>query len=398
MSSKKLETTLVSAGRSKKFTLGSVNPVIQRASSLVFDSVKAKKHATINRGKGELFYGRRGTLTHFALQEAMTELEGGAGCVLYPCGAAAISNAILAFVSAGDHVLMTGSAYEPAQSFCDKILSRMQVSTRYFDPLIGSAIGKLVQPNTKVVFLESPGSITMEIQDIPAIVRAIRAVSPKVIIIMDNTWAAGVLFKPLDFDIDISIQSGTKYLIGHSDAMLGIAVANARCWEQLREDSYLMGQMVDADSAYLASRGLRTLGVRLKQHEANGIDVANWLAQRPEVAHVYHPALPDCQGHEFYQRDFSGCNGLFSFELKHRLTQQQFENYLDNFHHFSMAFSWGGFESLILAYQPEDIKAIRKYEATAPQGTLVRVHIGLENTQDLIEDLAAGFARIASAQ
>ncbi|CAM3299761.1 MULTISPECIES: cystathionine beta-lyase [Yersinia] len=398
MSSKKLETTLISAGRSKKFTLGSVNPVIQRASSLVFDSVKAKKHATINRGKGELFYGRRGTLTHFALQEAMTELEGGAGCVLYPCGAAAISNAILAFVSAGDHVLMTGSAYEPAQSFCDKILSRMQVSTSYFDPLIGSAVGKLVQPNTKVVFLESPGSITMEIQDIPAMVRAIRAVSPKVIIMMDNTWAAGVLFKPLDFDIDISIQSGTKYLIGHSDAMLGIAVANARCWEQLREDSYLMGQMVDADSAYLASRGLRTLSVRLKQHEANGIDVANWLAQRPEVAHVYHPALPDCQGHEFYKRDFSGCNGLFSFELKHRLNQQQFENYLDNFHHFSMAFSWGGFESLILAYQPEDIKAIRKYEAIAHQGTLVRVHIGLENTQDLIEDLAAGFARIASAQ
>ncbi|CNK44684.1 cystathionine beta-lyase [Yersinia mollaretii] len=394
----KLETLLVSAGRSKKFTQGSVNTVIQRASSLVFDSVKAKKQATINRGNGALFYGRRGTLTHFSLQEAMTELEGGAGCVLYPCGAAAISNAILSFVSAGDHVLMTGSAYEPAQSFCDKILSRMNVTTTYFDPLIGAGITALITPETKVVFLESPGSITMEIQDIPAMVKAIRAVAPEMIIMMDNTWAAGVLFKALDFDIDISIQSGTKYIIGHSDAMLGIAVANARCWEQLREDSYLMGQMVDADTAYLASRGLRTLSVRLKQHEKNSIEIAHWLAQRPEVAAVYHPALPSCKGHEFYLRDFTGCNGLFSFELKEELTQPQLEAYLDHFTHFSMAFSWGGFESLILGYQPKDIRAIRRYEGEGIKGTLFRLHIGLESVQDLQDDLTAGFERIKTVQ
>ncbi|CQD37512.1 cystathionine beta-lyase [Yersinia mollaretii] len=394
----KLETLLVSAGRSKKFTQGSVNTVIQRASSLVFDSVKAKKQATINRGNGALFYGRRGTLTHFSLQEAMTELEGGAGCVLYPCGAAAISNAILSFVSAGDHVLMTGSAYEPAQSFCDKILSRMNVTTTYFDPTIGAGITALITPETKVVFLESPGSITMEIQDIPAMVKAIRAVAPEMIIMMDNTWSAGVLFKALDFDIDISIQSGTKYIIGHSDAMLGIAVANARCWEQLREDSYLMGQMVDADTAYLASRGLRTLSVRLKQHEKNSIEIAHWLAQRPEVAAVYHPALPSCKGHEFYLRDFTGCNGLFSFELKEELTQSQLEAYLDHFTHFSMAFSWGGFESLILGYQPKDIRAIRRYEAEGIKGTLFRLHIGLESVQDLQDDLTAGFERIKTVQ
>lgn len=394
----KLETLLVSAGRSKKFTQGSVNTVIQRASSLVFDSVKAKKQATINRGNGALFYGRRGTLTHFSLQEAMTELEGGAGCVLYPCGAAAISNAILSFVSAGDHVLMTGSAYEPAQSFCDKILSRMNVTTTYFDPTIAAGITALITPETKVVFLESPGSITMEIQDIPAMVKAIRAVAPEMIIMMDNTWSAGVLFKALDFDIDISIQSGTKYIIGHSDAMLGIAVANARCWEQLREDSYLMGQMVDADTAYLASRGLRTLSVRLKQHEKNSIEIAHWLAQRPEVAAVYHPALPSCKGHEFYLRDFTGCNGLFSFELKEELTQSQLEAYLDHFTHFSMAFSWGGFESLILGYQPKDIRAIRRYEAEGIKGTLFRLHIGLESVQDLQDDLTAGFERIKTVQ
>lgn len=288
----KLETALVSAGRSKKFTQGSVNTVIQRASSLVFESVKAKKHATINRGNGELFYGRRGTLTHFSLQEAMTELEGGAGCVLYPCGAAAISNAILSFVATGDHVLMTGSAYEPAQSFCDKILSRMNITTTYFDPMIGAGIASLITPKTKVIFLESPGSITMEVQDIPAMVAAIRAVAPDVVIMMDNTWAAGVLFKALDFDIDISIQSGTKYIIGHSDAMLGIAVANARCWEQLREDSYLMGQMVDADTAYLASRGLRTLSVRLKHMRKTALkSLTGWQSARKWRWFI----IPHCQ-------------------------------------------------------------------------------------------------------
>lgn len=394
MKSEHIETALIGAGRTKRYTQGAVNPVTQRASSLVFDSVAAKKHATANRAKGELFYGRRGTLTHFAFQEAMTELEGGAGCVLYPCGAAAVSNAILSFVSAGDHVLVTGSAYEPTQDFCTHILGRMNVSTTYFDPLIGAAIGDLVRPNTRVVFLESPGSITMEVQDIPAIVQAVRAVNPEVVIMIDNTWAAGVLFKALDFGIDISIQAGTKYIIGHSDYMLGTAVANARCWDQLREYSYLMGQMVDADTAYMASRGLRTLGVRLKQHQQSSIAVAQWLAARPEVARVNHPALPGSKGHEFYQRDFSGCSGLFSFVLKQHLSDQQLADYLDNFRHFTMAYSWGGFESLILANQPEELAAIRPAGGIDFSGTLVRLHIGLENTEDLIDDLAAGFERI----
>ncbi|ATA20617.1 cystathionine beta-lyase [Gibbsiella quercinecans] len=394
MKSEHIETALIGAGRTKRYTQGAVNPVTQRASSLVFDSVAAKKHATANRAKGELFYGRRGTLTHFAFQEAMTELEGGAGCALYPCGAAAVSNAILSFVSAGDHVLVTGSAYEPTQDFCTHILGRMNVSTTYFDPLIGAAIGDLVQPNTRVVFLESPGSITMEVQDIPAIVQAVRAVNPEVVIMIDNTWAAGVLFKALEFDIDISIQAGTKYIIGHSDYMLGTAVANARCWDQLREYSYLMGQMVDADTAYMASRGLRTLGVRLKQHQQSSIAVAQWLAARPEVARMNHPALPGSKGHEFYQRDFSGCSGLFSFVLKQRLSDQQLADYLDNFRHFTMAYSWGGFESLILANQPEELAAIRPAGGIDFSGTLVRLHIGLENIEDLIDDLAAGFERI----
>lgn len=394
MADKHLDTALVNAGRSKKYTQGSVNSVIQRASSLVFDTVEAKKHATRNRANGELFYGRRGTLTHFSLQEAMCELEGGAGCALFPCGAAAVANTILAFVEQGDHVLMTNTAYEPSQDFCTKILAKLGVTTSWFDPLIGADIARLVRPETRVVFLESPGSITMEVHDVPAIVAAVRQVAPEAIIMIDNTWAAGILFKALDFGIDISIQAGTKYLIGHSDAMMGTAVANARCWPQLRENAYLMGQMLDADTAYMTSRGLRTLGVRLRQHHESSLRIAEWLAQHPQVARVNHPALPGSKGHEFWKRDFTGSSGLFSFVLSKRLNDAELAEYLDNFSLFSMAYSWGGFESLILANQPEQIAHIRPDAEVDFSGTLIRLHIGLENVDDLQADLAAGFARI----
>ncbi|HEB4872623.1 TPA: cystathionine beta-lyase [Kluyvera ascorbata F0526] len=394
MVDKHLDTALVNAGRCKKYTQGSVNSVIQRASSLVFDTVAAKKHATHNRANGELFYGRRGTLTHFSLQEAMCELEGGAGCALFPCGAAAVANTILAFVEQGDNVLMTNTAYEPSQDFCTKILGKLGVTTSWFDPMIGEGIAALIKPNTKIVFLESPGSITMEVHDIPAIVAAVRRVSPEAIIMIDNTWAAGILFKALDFGIDISIQAGTKYLIGHSDAMVGTAVSNERCWPQLRENAYLMGQMLDADTAYMTSRGLRTLGVRLRQHHESSLKVAEWLAQQPQVERVNHPALPGSKGHEFWKRDFTGSSGLFSFVLKKRLNDEELANYLDNFSLFSMAYSWGGFESLILANQPSELASIRPEGKIDFTGTLVRVHIGLENVDDLIADLAAGFARI----
>ena len=394
MTKKQLETTLVQAGRSKKYTQGSVNSVIQRASSLVFDTVEDKKIATRNRAKGGLFYGRRGTLTHFSLQEAMCELEGGAGCALFPCGAAAVANTILAFVEQGDHVLMTNTAYEPSQDFCTKILSKLGVTTSWFDPLIGAGIAGLIQPNTRVVFLESPGSITMEVHDVPAIVKAVRSIAPEAIIMLDNTWAAGVLFKALEFDIDISIQAATKYLIGHSDGMIGTAVSNARCWDQLRENAYLMGQMVDADTAYMTSRGIRTLGVRLRQHHESSLQIAQWLALHPQVERVNHPALPGSKGHEYWQRDFTGSSGLFSFVLKKRLNDAELASYLDNFTLFSMADSWGGFESLILPNQPEQIAALRPGGEVDFEGTLIRLHIGLENVDDLIADLSAGFERI----
>ncbi|EGY35195.1 cystathionine beta-lyase [Aggregatibacter actinomycetemcomitans serotype e str. SC1083] len=389
-----LATTFVHAGRKKRYTHGSVNPVVQRASSLVFDSLADKKHATINRAKGELFYGRRGTLTHFALQDAMCELEGGAGCYLYPCGAAAVTNSILSFVQSGDHILMTGAAYEPTQDFCNVVLKKLGVTTTFYDPLMGGQIAQLIRPNTKVLFLEAPSSLTMEVADIPAMVKAVREVNPEIVIMMDNTWTGGVLFKALEHDIDISIQAGTKYLVGHSDIMIGTAVSNARCWNQLREHSYLMGQMVDADSAYITARGLRTLGIRLKQHEESSIKIARWLTQQPEVKAVYHPALPSCPGHEFFKRDFLGASGLFSFELKQKFTQQQLEIFMNHFQLFTMAYSWGGFESLILYNQPEEIAKIRPNIQRKLEGTLIRLHIGLENVDDLIADLSAGFMRL----
>lgn len=394
MTKHNLATKFVHAGRKSRYTQGSVNSVIQRASSLVFDTVADKKEATRNRYKGALFYGRRGTLTHFALQDAMCELEGGAGCYLYPCGAAAVTNSILAFVSKGDHVLMTGAAYEPTQDFCNIVLKRMGVETTYYDPLIANGIANFVQPNTKVLFLESPSSLTMEVPDIPALVKAVRAKNPDIVIMIDNTWAAGVLFPALEYGIDISIQAGTKYLVGHSDAMIGTAVSNARCWDQLRENSYLMGQMVDADTAYVTARGLRTLGIRLKQHEENSIQIAHWLAQRPEVKAVYHPALPSCPGYESFKRDFKGSSGLFSFELCKTLSDDELANFLDHFEIFSMAYSWGGFESLILANQPKEIERIRPAIERKLTGTLIRVHIGLEDVEDLIADLEAGLMRI----
>ncbi|MBC5789366.1 cystathionine beta-lyase [Providencia sp. JUb39] len=388
------ETQLVHLGRNPKFTQKGVNPVIQRTSSVIFDSVEDKKHAVRNRANGVLMYGRRGTQTHFAFQEAMSELECGAGCVLYPSGAAAITNAIMSFISAGDHILVTGSAYDPTQNFCDKILTNLNVETNYFDPLIGAKIADLIRPNTKIVFLESPGSITMEVHDLPAIVKAIRQKSPEIIIMIDNTWAAGVLLKPLLFDVDVSIQSATKYINGHSDGMLGAAVANQRCIETLRENSYLLGQTADPDTVYMAGRGLHTLPTRLKQHEANSLAVASWLVEHPAVAHVFHPALPSHPGHEFFKRDFSGCNGLFSFQLNSRLSPKQFSDFLDHFSHFKMGYSWGGFESLILGYQTEDLLSMRQYNYQPDSGSFFRLHIGLEHPQDLIDDLQRAFARI----
>ncbi|CDT02468.1 cystathionine beta-lyase [Vibrio coralliirubri] len=383
-------TKLITAGRDKKWTNGVVNPPVQRASTVVFNSVEEKRKATINRANKTLFYGRRGTNTHFAFQDAMVEVEGGAGCALYPCGTAAISNAILSFVETGDHILMVDTCYEPTRDFCDTIMKKMGVETTYYEPTIGEGIQDLIKPNTKVLFTESPGSVTMEVQDIPTLARI--AHEHDIIVMLDNTWAAGVNFSPFEFGVDISIQAATKYIVGHSDVMLGTAVANEKCWDQLREQSYLMGQCVSPDDAYLGLRGIRTLDVRLRQHAESSLKVAKWLETRPEVDHVRHPALETCPGHEFFKRDFTGGNGLFSFVLKNSNTKAT-TALLDGMTHFSMGYSWGGFESLILANEPNSFDSLRTVANPNFEGTLIRVHIGLEDVDDLIADLEAGLER-----
>lgn len=384
------QTKYVTAGRDKKWTNGVVNPPVQRASTVVFDTVAEKHHATINRANKTLFYGRRGTHTHFAFQDAMTEVEGGAGCALYPCGTAAISNAILAFVESGDHVLMVDTCYEPSRDFCEIMLKKIGVETTYYDPTIGEGIRELIQDNTKVLFLESPGSITMEVQDVPTLANI--AHEHDIIVMLDNTWAAGVNFSPFDHGVDISIQAATKYIVGHSDVMLGTAVASEPYWEQLREQSYLMGQCVSPDDAYLGLRGIRTLDVRLRQHAESSLKIAQWLQSRPEVDHVRHPALETCPGHEFFVRDFTGGNGLFSFVLKTSYPRAT-TALLDSMQHFSMGYSWGGFESLILANEPKSFTSLRTVANPHFDGTLIRLHIGLENVDDLIADLKTGLDR-----
>ncbi len=388
----KKQTKIVNAGRSKKWTGNVVNPPVERASTVVFDSIKEMKHATANRGNQVLFYGRRGTSTSFAFSDAMTELEGGAGCALYPSGTAALTNAILSFVESGDHLLMVDTAYEPTRDFCDKVLTKLGIETTYYDPLIGEGIAELIQENTRVLFLESPGSITMEVQDVPTLARI--AHEQDCIVMLDNTWASPINFQPFEHGVDISIQAATKYVVGHSDVMLGTATATATHWPQLRENSYLMGQCTSPDDLYLAMRGIRTLGVRLKQHQENALIVARYIDAREDVDVVLHPAFDSCPGHEYFERDFLGSNGLFSFVFKGG-NQQALNAFLEGMKHFKMGYSWGGFESLVIGVN--NVQGLRTTTKWPYQAPLVRLHIGLEDVEDLIEDLEQAFVRFHQA-
>ncbi|WP_031570552.1 cystathionine beta-lyase [Rheinheimera texasensis] len=389
----KVATRIVHAGRARKWAGYSVNVPVVRASTVVFDSMAEMKHAVRHRGEQVPYYGRRGTQTHFAFSDAVCALEGGAGCALYPSGAAAISGALLAFLKTGDHLLMVDAAYEPTRALCDKVLKPLGIETTYYDPLIGAGIAALIRPNTRVIYLESPCSLTMEVQDVPAICAVAQA--HNIVTILDNTWASPILCQPFAMGVDVSIQAATKYICGHSDVMLGTASANAKHWPQLREHSYLLGYCASADDVYLAARGLRTLGVRLAQHERNTLQIVEWLAQRPEVEAILHPALPGHPGHDLFKRDFSGSNGLFSFVLKQG-DLAAVTAFVEGMQHFKMGFSWGGYESLVLANL--DVQALRSVTTWPYQGPLIRLHIGLEDPADLIADLAAAFDRMLAAR
>ena len=387
----KKDTLLINAGRSKEYTGRAVNPKIVRASTIVFDSV-ADMHESGRKRLGPVeYYGRRGTTTTFAFQKAMCQLEEAAGCFVYPSGTSALTTALLAFLNHGDHLLMVDSAYEPTRDFCGGTLTEKGVEVSYYDPLDTDALAELIKPNTKVIFLESPGSLTMEVQDVPKIVDI--AAKHNLITIIDNTFATAYNFAPIPLGVDVSVQSGSKYLCGHSDLMLGVTCCNERAWPRLQEISLQLGLCASVDDIYTALRGLRTMGIRLRQHDDSALRVANWLSSRDEVDHVRHPGMDTCPGHEFYRRDFSGGNGLFSFVVNQR-TSTAIAAMVDGYKHFKLGFSWGGYESLVL---PAQGLSNRKYNNLNDDQTLVRLHIGLESVEDLIDDLAEGFTRLNTA-
>jgi cystathionine beta-lyase len=376
-------TTLVHGGRRKEWRGRLVNVPVERASTILFDNVDELRKA--RPGLGQWNYGLQGTATHWALSEALTELEpGAAGTALYSTGLAAVSGALLAVLSAGDELLVVDSVYGPTRKFCDTILKRLGIAVVYYDPLAESGIAELFNERTRAILLESPGSLTMEVQDVPGICAVAR--ERGIVTLLDNTWASPLLFPALAAGVDISILALSKYVGGHSDVMIGSATAGADHFPRLQKTCWDLGHAVSPDDAWLASRGLRTLGVRLKQHEENALAVAHWVKARPEVGLVLHPALPDCPGHEIWKRDFSGSSGLFSFELKDADAQSR-AAFVDSLKLFGIGFSWGGYESLVLPVDP-----VRK-ASKAPAPNLVRLHVGLEDPEDLIADLEAAFVQ-----
>jgi cystathionine beta-lyase len=383
-----LDTTVVTGGRDPASYHGFVNPPVYHASTVLYPSAE---DFVAHRARYQ--YGRRGTPTTEALEVAVQELEGPrcAGVALLPSGLAAIAAALLSVLKAGDNLFVTDSAYGPTRAFCDQMLSRLGITTTYYDPLIGGAIATLLAPNTRAVFIESPGSLSFEMQDVAAIAEA--AHGKDALVLMDNTWATPLYFRALDFGVDLSIQAGTKYIGGHSDVMLGTVSANSVTAAGLKNTVRLNGWCVGPDDMYLGQRGLRTLAVRLDRHYRSGVAVARWLEQRPEVLRLLHPAFASHPGHALWKRDFTGASGLFSVVLK-PVPQKAVYAFLDTLELFGIGASWGGYESLAI---PFDCSNVRTATRWAPGGPAVRFHIGLEAVEDLLADLERGFAALAVA-
>lgn len=389
----KKDTKIAHSGRKKKWTGQAVNPPVYHTSTIIHETVDDLKYALKNFKNKIMYYGRRGTPTHFAFRDAMAELEGGHDCLIYPSGLAAINAALMSFLSSGDHLLMVDTAYGPTRVLCNNVLKRMGIETTFYDPLIGRGIESLIRENTKVIFCESPGSVTMEIQDIPAISQVAHA--RNIIVMLDNTYGNLVNFSPYEHGVDISIQAATKYIVGHSDAMLGTITTSEKYWSQLYDNSFFMGYTAAPDDINLALRGIRTINARIKQHEASALKIANWLKSRNEVDLVLHPAINDCPGHEIWKRDFNGSNGLFSFTLRQQNSEAAVEAFLNNLCLFKMGYSWGGFESLVMSLY--NLKKERVGHNWDHYGPLIRLHVGLEDADDLIEDLDQAFRHFNNA-
>lgn len=377
------ETRLAHAGRDPSRQLGFVNTPIYRGSTVIFPTV-----AALEANDQDFTYGRLGTPTVRALEEAIAEIEGGHRTLLAPSGLSAIATSLLAFVRARDEVLVVDSVYRPARRFCDNVLKRLGVTVTYYDPLVGEGIGRLITDKTRVVFTESPGSQTFEVQDIPAIARPAHAAGA--VVILDNTWATPLYFKPFAHGADVSIQAATKYIGGHADIMLGSITTTEKTSAAIAKTHEDIGLCVGPEDVYLGLRGLRTLAVRLDRHQKSALEIARWLAQRPEVARVIHPALPEDPGYALWKRDFSGASGLFSVILN-PFSRQSVAAMLNGLSLFGMGYSWGGFESLIIPFDPRDYRTATTWNA---EGPALRLHVGLEDVEDLKADLDAGFARL----
>ncbi|MFN0024519.1 MAG: cystathionine beta-lyase [Parvularculaceae bacterium] len=380
-------TKLVTAGRPKKRPHHPVNPPVERASTYLFPT-----YDDFIDGGRNIVYGRLGGPTHRALEEAIGALEGGVETRLAPSGLQAVNAALLAFVKAGDKVLVTDAAYDPTRKFCERFLARFGVETIFYDPAIGAGIAGLITPDVKAVLAESPGSLTFEVQDVPALAKAAKAKGAR--LILDNTWSAGVFFKPIASGADVSVQAGTKYFSGHSDCLIGSITSADEATAKLIFQALLqLGANVSADDAYLTLRGMRTLGVRMPVHDANGVALARWLLKRAEVDRVLHPAMPGAPGHALWKRDFTGSSGLFGVVLK-PCPQAALKAFFNTLRHFGMGFSWGGYESLCIHTHPEKNRSATQWTA---QGPVLRIHAGLEHIDDLIADLDHAFAALNAA-
>ncbi len=387
----KKETIVTTAGRRPKENFGIVNPPVYHASTVLFPSMAAHDEARKHPLEG-VTYGRMGTPTTRAFEEAVAALEGGFRTVSLASGLNALTTAVLALVKSGDHILVSDSVYGPLRKFCDEFLTRFGVETTYFDPLIGGAIADLMRKSTRLVCTESPGSLTFEVQDIPAIAAAAHANGA--LVMTDNTWSAGLYFQPFAHGVDISVQAATKYIVGHSDAMLGaITVASEEHWQMVKTTAVKLGLCAGPDDCYLGQRGIRTLAVRLERHQENALALARWLQGRPEVARVVYPALPQDPGHQLWKRDFTGASGLFGVMLR-PFPKAAVDALIDALELFGLGYSWGGYESLIVPAHPEGARSAVPWQVGGPY---LRLHAGLEDSADQIADLEHGFAALHKA-
>ena len=381
-------TRLAQLGRMSEAHYGFVNTPVYRGSTVLFKTLD-----DLERGRARYTYGTAGTPTVESLESAWTALTGGAGTVLCPSGLAAVAMALMATLRHGDHLLVPDSVYLPTRSFCSSFLDRFGIETTYYDPLLGGPLESLVRENTAAIFLESPGSQTFEVQDVPRITGFARKRGIKTII--DNTWATPLFFRAHEHGCDLSVEAGTKYLSGHADLLLGLVSANAESWPALKKAHQSMAMLAGPEDCYLALRGMRTLHIRLREAQARGLEMARWLGSQPEVMTILHPAFPSCPGHELWKRDFKGSTGVFTIILRPAFGRAALANMLDHLSIFGMGYSWGGFESLVI---PFDCRGYRTATQWSPGGCALRLQIGLEDLEDLKADLRAGLDRLSSVR